>query len=67
MLLGGKRYKKTSVKWASGKVSFTAAKGKTARKVVLSLPRGVLKLKKAVKVGSKQAFTVYGLTPLASW
>jgi hypothetical protein len=62
VLLGGKRYKKTSVKWSSGKVSFTAAKGKTTKKVVLSLPRGVLKLKKAVKVGSKQAFTVYGLT-----
>ncbi|HET6507303.1 MAG TPA: hypothetical protein VFG42_10990 [Baekduia sp.] len=60
--LGGKRYKKTSVRWSSGKVSFTAAKGKTTKKLVLSLPRGVLKLKKAMKVGSKQAFTVYGLT-----
>jgi hypothetical protein len=62
VLMGGKRYKKTSVRWASGKVSFTAAKGKTTRKLVLSLPRGVLKLKKAMKVGSKQIFTVYGLT-----
>lgn len=62
VLLGGKRYKKTGVKWSSGKVSFTAAKGKTTRKVVLSLPRGVLKLKKAMKAGSKQTFTVYGLT-----
>jgi hypothetical protein len=60
--LGGKRYKKTKVKWSSGKVSFTAAKGKTTKKLVLSLPHGVLKLKKAVKVGSKQTFTVYGLT-----
>jgi hypothetical protein len=60
--LGGKRYKKTSVKWSSGKVSFTAAKGKTTKKLVLSLPRGVLKLKKAIKVGSKQTFTVYGVT-----
>jgi hypothetical protein len=62
VLLGGKRYKKTSVKWSSGKVSFTAAKGKTTKKLVLSLPKGVLKLKKAVKVGSKQTFTVYGVT-----
>lgn len=62
VLLGGKRYKKTSVKWSSGKVSFTAAKGKTTRKLVLSLPRGVLELKKAVRVGSKQTFTVYGVT-----
>lgn len=62
VLLGGKRYKKTSVKWSAGKVSFTAAKGKTTKKLVLSLPRGVLKLKKAMKVGSKQSFTVYGLT-----
>ncbi|HWI73746.1 MAG TPA: hypothetical protein VNT55_17435, partial [Baekduia sp.] len=62
VLLGGKRYKKTSVKWSSGKVSFTAAKGKTTKKLQLTLPRGVLKLKKAIKVGSKQTFTVYGLT-----
>ncbi|HEY6757957.1 MAG TPA: hypothetical protein VI318_00645 [Baekduia sp.] len=62
VLLGGKRYKKTSIRWSSGKVSFTAAKGKTTRKLQLSLPRGVLKLKKKVKVGSKQTFTVYGLT-----
>lgn len=62
VLMGGKRYKKTSVKWSSGKVSFTAAKGKTTRKLALSLPRGVLKLKKAMKAGSKQTFTVYGLT-----
>lgn len=62
VLLGGKRYKSTKVKWSSGKVSFTAAKGKTTKKLVLSLPAGVLKLKKAVKVGSKQTFTVYALT-----
>lgn len=62
VLMGGKRYKKTSVRWSSGKVSFTAAKGRSTKKLVLSLPRGVLKLKQAVKVGSRQAFTVYGLT-----
>ena len=50
------------MKWSSGKVSFTAAKGKSTKKLVLSLPKGVLKLKKAVKVGSKQTFTVYALT-----
>jgi hypothetical protein len=62
VLMGGKRYKKTSVRWSSGKVSFTAAKRKYTKKLVLSLPRGVLKLKKPMKVGSKQTFTVYGLT-----
>jgi len=62
VLLGGKRYKSAKVKWSSGKVSFTAAKGKSTKKLVLSLPKGVLKLKKAIKVGSKQTFTVYALT-----
>jgi hypothetical protein len=60
--LGGKRYKKTKVKWSSGKIAFTGAKGAKTRKLTLSLPRGVLQLKKKVKVGSKQTFTVYGLT-----
>ncbi|WCB92178.1 hypothetical protein DSM104299_00867 [Baekduia alba] len=60
--LGGKRYKKTKVKWSSGKVSFTGAKGAKTRKLTLTLPRGVLKLKHAIKVHSKQTFTVYGLT-----
>ena len=62
VLLGGKRYKKTTVRWSSGKLAFTAAKGKTTKKLQLSLPRGVLKLKQPIKVGSRQAFTVYGLT-----
>ena len=60
--VGGKRYKKTKVKWSSSKVSFTGAKGTKTRKIVLSLPKGVLKIKKSIKVKSKQTFTVYGLT-----
>ncbi len=60
--VGGKRYKKTKVKWSSSKVSFTGAKGTRTKKIVLSLPRGVLKLKRSIKVRSKQTFTVYGLT-----
>jgi hypothetical protein len=62
VLVGGKRYKKTKVKWSAGKISFTAAKGTKSTKLQLSLPRGVLKLKKKIKVNSKQTFTVYGLT-----
>jgi hypothetical protein len=60
--VGGKRYKKTRVKWSSSKVSFTGAKGTRTKKITLSLPAGVLKLKKSIKVKSKQAFTVYGYT-----
>ena len=60
--VGGKRYKKTKVKWSSSKVSFTGAKGTRTKKIVLSLPTGVLKLKRSIKVRSKQTFTVYGLT-----
>lgn len=60
--VGGKRYKKTKVKWSSSKVSFTGAKGTKTKKIVLSLPTGVLKIKKSIKVKSKQTFTVYGLT-----
>jgi hypothetical protein len=62
VLLGGKRYKKTTLKWSAGKIAFTAAKGTKTTKLQLSLPRGVLKLKKKIKVNSKQTFTVYGLT-----
>jgi hypothetical protein len=62
VLLGGKRYKKAKAKWSNGKISFTAAKGAKTRKLQLTLPRGVLKIKKKIKVGSKQTFTVYGLT-----
>jgi hypothetical protein len=60
--LGGKRYKKTTVKWSRGKISFTAAKGAKTKKLQITLPRGVLRMKKAIKVGSKQTFTVYGVT-----
>jgi hypothetical protein len=60
--LGGKKYKKTKVKWSSGKISFTAAKGAKTNKLTLTLPRGVLKIKHKIKVNSKQTFTVYGLT-----
>jgi hypothetical protein len=60
--VGGKRYKKTKVKWSSSKISFTGAKGTKTTKIVLSLPRGVLKIKRSIKVKSKQTFTVYGYT-----
>jgi hypothetical protein len=61
VLLGGKRYKKTAVKWSAGKISFTGAKGTKTRKLTLTLPRGVLRIKNKMKVGSTQTFTVYGL------
>jgi hypothetical protein len=60
--VGGKRYKKTKVRWSSSRISFTGAKGTRTKKIVLSLPRGVLKIKRSIKVRSRQTFTVYGLT-----
>jgi hypothetical protein len=60
--VGGKRYKKTKVKWSSSKISFTGAKGTKTKKIVLSLPKGVLKVKGSIKVKSRQTFTVYGYT-----
>jgi hypothetical protein len=60
--LGGKKYKKTKVKWASGKISFTTAKGTSSRKLQLTLPAGVLRMAHKIKVNSKQTFTVYGVT-----
>ena len=62
VLVGGKKYKKTTVKWAGGKIAFTGAKGTKTKKLQLTLPRGVLRIKHRIKVNSKQTFTVYGLT-----
>jgi hypothetical protein len=62
VLVGGKKYKKTTVKWTAGKISFTGAKGTKTKKLQLTLPRGVLRIKHKIKVNSKQTFTVYGLT-----
>jgi hypothetical protein len=49
------------VKWSAGRVAFNAPKGKTARTMSITLPRGVLRLKKKVKTGSTQTFTVTGV------
>ena len=62
VLVGGKKYKKTTVKWAAGKIAFTGAKGTKTKKLQLTLPRGVLRIKHRIKVNSRQTFTVYGLT-----
>jgi hypothetical protein len=61
VLVGGKRYKKTAVKWSAGKISFTGAKGTKTRNLTLTLPRGVLRIKNKMKVGSTQTFTVYAV------
>jgi hypothetical protein len=61
LVVAGKKLKGSSVKWSSGRVAFTAPKGKTARTMSVTLPRGVLRLKKKVKTGSTQTFTVTGV------
>jgi hypothetical protein len=61
LVVAGKKLKGSSVKWSAGRIAFTAPKGKTARTMSVTLPRGVLRLKKKVKTGSTQTFTVTGV------
>jgi hypothetical protein len=60
-LVAGKRYKGSSVSWSKGQIVFKAPKGRTSRSPQLSVPKGVLRLKRKVKVGSTQTFTVTGI------
>jgi hypothetical protein len=60
-IVAGKRYKGSSVSWSKGRIVFKARKGATSRSPQLSLPKGVLRLKRKVKTGSTQTFTVTGI------
>jgi hypothetical protein len=61
-IVAGKKLKGSSVKWSAGRVAFTAPKGKSARSLSVSLPRGVLRIARRIKAGSTQTFTVTGIT-----
>ncbi|MCW2982892.1 MAG: hypothetical protein JWR63_462 [Conexibacter sp.] len=60
-VIAGRKAKGASVKWVGGRVAFTAPKGKTMRSMRVTLPKGVLRLKRKVKIGSTQTFTVTGI------
>jgi hypothetical protein len=60
-LTGGKKVKSSTVRILNGRVAFSAPKGKSLRSMSVKLPRGTLKLRKRVKVGSTQTFTVTGV------
>jgi hypothetical protein len=62
LVLSGKKLKGSSVKWSAGRVAFTAPKGKSARTLDVTLPRGVLRIVRRIKAGSTQTFTVTGVT-----
>ncbi|HWH95094.1 MAG TPA: hypothetical protein VNT03_14625 [Baekduia sp.] len=62
LVIGGKRLKGSSVRWLSGRVAFNAPKGKTARTLQVTLPKGTLRLERKIKVGSTQTVTVTGIT-----
>jgi hypothetical protein len=61
LVMAGRKPKGSSVSWSKGRVVFKAPKGKTARAVQLTLPKGVLRLKRKIKSGSSQTFTVTGI------
>ena len=60
-VIAGKRLKGSSVKWLRGRIAFTAPKGKSARTLQVTLPRGVLRVARPIKTGSTQTFTVVGI------
>ncbi|WP_324342078.1 hypothetical protein [Baekduia sp.] len=61
LVMANKKLKGATVRWSKGRIAFKAPKGKTARAIQLTLPRGVLRLKRKVKSGSSQTLTVTGI------
>jgi hypothetical protein len=57
-VVAGKKVKGAKIKLKSGRLAFDAPKGKTARTVQLTLPSGVLRLRRAIRSGSRQSFKV---------
>jgi hypothetical protein len=62
LVVSGKRLKGSSAKWSGGRVVFTAPKGRSARSLHVTLPRGVLRIARRIKPGSTQTFTVTAIT-----
>jgi hypothetical protein len=61
LVIAGKKLKGSSVAWKSGRLAFNAPKGKSARTLTVTLPKGVLRLRRTIKSGSTQTFTVTGV------
>jgi hypothetical protein len=61
LVLSGRKLKGSSVRWSKGRIVFKAPKGRTARALQVTLPKGVLRLKRKVAGGSSQTFTVTGV------
>jgi hypothetical protein len=61
LVMAGRKLAGTNVRWSNGRVSFKAPSGKTARALQVTLPKGVLALKRKIRSGSSQAFTVTGI------
>jgi hypothetical protein len=61
LVMSGRRLKGSSVRWSKGRVVFKAPRGRSSRTLQLTLPRGVLRLKRKIKIGSSQTFTVTGI------
>jgi hypothetical protein len=58
LLLAGERTRKGTIRVSAGWLSFRTPKGKSAKTLSVSLPRGVLRLAHRIKVGQKATFTV---------
>jgi hypothetical protein len=61
LVLAGRKVKGSSVSWSKGRVVFKAPKGTTARAIQVTLPKGTLRVKRKIKSGSTQTFTVTGI------
>jgi hypothetical protein len=61
VLLAGRRTKGTSIRATGGRLILKTPKGKTATSLSVTLPAGVLRLKKPIRVGQKVNFTITGV------
>jgi hypothetical protein len=60
LLMAGKATKKATLRVTAGRLSFKTPRGKSAKALSISLPRGILQLTKGkkIKVGQKLTFTI---------
>jgi hypothetical protein len=58
LVVNGRKLKGSRVRWLSGRVAFDAPKGRSSRTMQITLPKGTLKLKRTIRTGSTQTFTV---------
>ncbi|MDX6704002.1 MAG: hypothetical protein QOF26_4228, partial [Baekduia sp.] len=61
LVLAGRNVKGSKVAWSKSRVTFKAPSGKTSRTLQVTLPKGTLRLKRKIKSGSSQTFTVTGI------